>query len=59
MLEETAVDFSPCLISIHTGAAMADGTLLNIEPDGVRVMNNAAMAWPQVRSFGDRSCADL
>jgi hypothetical protein len=47
MLEESAVEFSPCLISIHTGAAMADGTLLNIEPDAVRVMNTGAMLWPQ------------
>ena len=47
MLEETAVDFSPCLVSIHTGVAMADGTLVNIAPEAVRVMTNGAMLWPQ------------
>ena len=47
MLEETAVDFSPCLVSIHTGVAMADGTLINVAPEAVRVMTTGAMLWPQ------------
>lgn len=47
MLEAHAVEFKPCLISNMVSGAMVDATLLNVAPNAIQVMNNAAMSWNQ------------